>query len=497
MSRQQKMEKKILISKLHALGWSFRKIQQETGVHRETIAKYVKESLLEQEKPEKIGQAKDSEKSSSNSLCVPFDDFIKECILKNLSAQRIYQDLVRDHSFQGSYTSVQRYVRSRSSESKDSYFRIHTLPGEEAQVDFGQGAPTFIDGKISKPWLFTMVLGYSRMLYAEVVWHQDVETFLRCHERGFLSFVGVPLIIRLDNLKSGVLKAHLFEPELNPVYVDFSNHYGFSPLPCLPATPEHKGKVEAGVKYVQNNALKGKEFASLDAQNTYLRQWTYEIAQQRIHGTTKKRPIEMFENEERQALKPCPNTCYEYFRTGLRSVHMDGHVEVERAYYSVPHNLVGKTVVVHYNSLWVKAISDGIVVSAHKRVQPGSFQTSRSHLPLDKSCSFEECLKNSFVKIKDIGPHCQKWATEVMTARQKLGLRAILGVLTLEKKFSHQVINAACEQALQIGSVRFHTIKILCEDECSKKQEKSSGGNESEIIRSLDEYQNFIDSIEM
>ena len=103
MSRQQKMEKKILISKLHALGWSFRKIQQETGVHRETIAKYIKESLLEQEKPEKIGQAKDSEKSSSNSLCVPFDDFIKECILKNLSAQRIYQDLVRDHSFQGSY----------------------------------------------------------------------------------------------------------------------------------------------------------------------------------------------------------------------------------------------------------------------------------------------------------------------------------------------------------------------------------------------------------
>jgi transposase len=488
MGRQQKMEKKILVSRLHSLGWSLRKIQKETGIRRETVAKYLTE---EENKTENS-----VDNNRSNSLCEPFHHFIQECTNNGLSAQRIYQDLVRDHAFKASYTSVQRYVKTLLNEPKDIFLRIHTLPGEEAQVDFGQGASTFCNEKLSKPNLFTMVLGYSRMLYAEVVWRQDIDTFLRCHEHAFAYFGGVTSIVRLDNLKSGVLKANLFEPELNPAYLDFSNHCGFAPLPCLPATPEHKGKVEAGVKYVQNNALKGKEFSSLDTQNAYLRQWMREIAQQRIHGTTKRKPKDVFEIEERRMLKPLPSSSYEYFKIGKRSVHVDGHIEVERAYYSVPHNLVGKMVVVHFNTSFVKVISDGVVVAMHRRAQPGAFQTSRSHLPQNKSCSFDECLQSSFTKIASIGPHCHKWATEVMEARQKLGLRAILGVLTLEKKFSHDAIESACEQALQIGSVRYHTVKILCEERCLKKQEQPSHTIESDIIRSIDEYQHYLDSIE-
>ena len=304
MSRQLKIEQQILIRQLHKLGWSQRQIENETGIRRETVSKYIREPFVETEEPTEIEQkASVVQKTNSvpknpleevsalsKSLSSSFHQTILEAVQKGLSAQSIYQDLVHI-GFKGSYTSVQRYVRKLRSPEPNVFARIHTAPGEEAQVDFGQGAPTLKDGKYVRPWLFTMVLSYSRMIYTEVVWHQDVETFLKCHENAFSNFGGVPGVIRIDNLKSGVLAAHMFEPSLNPAYADFASYCGFTPLPCLPATPQHKGKVEAGVKYAQDNALKGKLFNSLDEQNAHLRRWGKEIANLRIHGTTKRKPM--------------------------------------------------------------------------------------------------------------------------------------------------------------------------------------------------------------
>lgn len=219
MSNVLKMDKQVLVRQLIDLGWSYRRIQRETGIRRETIARYDPRRA----KAAKVTPDADEADSQNRPKCppdrlptrtssaAPFEDVIRDGLARELSAQRIYQDLVSEHRYSGSYQSVKRYVRRIRESDPDAYVRLHAAPGEEAQVDFGKGAPTLRDGRYARPWLFKMVLSHSRHSYEEVVWRQDVETFIRCHERGFAFFGGVPRLVRLDNLKSGVLKAHLYE----------------------------------------------------------------------------------------------------------------------------------------------------------------------------------------------------------------------------------------------------------------------------------------------
>jgi transposase len=215
MANVLKMEKQVLIQQLLALGWSYRRIQAETGIRRETVAKYDPRRHEEKNfssKPAKVPTDPPNcppINSFSRSHASIHDQVIRKKLGQGLHAKRIYQDLVTECAYPHSYDSIKRYVRFIKKKSPKVYARIHTPPGHEAQVDFGQGAPTLKKGKYVKSWLFKMVLCFSRHSYEEVVWHQDVETFIRCHENAFASFGGVPELIRLDNLKSGVLKANL------------------------------------------------------------------------------------------------------------------------------------------------------------------------------------------------------------------------------------------------------------------------------------------------
>src|SRR5271168_2238549 len=135
-------------------------------------------------------------------------------------------------------------------------------PGAEAQVDFGQGAWVEVDGKRKRPHFFRVVLSHSRKGYSEVVWRQTTECFIRCLENSFRYFGGVPKTTVIDNLRAAVTRADWYDPDINPKVEEFCRHYGTVIMPTRPAMPRHKGKVEAGVKYGQNNALKGRKFAS-------------------------------------------------------------------------------------------------------------------------------------------------------------------------------------------------------------------------------------------
>jgi len=429
------------------------------------------------------------------SSAVPYHDFICQRLEIGLTAQRIYQDLIAEHDFTSSYDSVKRYVRKLKKTQPRVYVRIHTAAGEEAQVDFGTGAPTLKNGRYKRPWLFKMVLSYSRHAYEEVVWHQDVETFIRCHERAFAFFGGVPKLIRLDNLKSGVLKAHLYEPTLNPVYAEFAKHTGFVPLPCLPGKPEHKGKTESGVGYTQNNALKGLKFDSLEAQNTHLRHWNKTWARTRVHGTTKKQVWQLFVEKERSELQTLPEKPFQFFKIGQRKVHPDGHIEVGRAYYSAPHHCVGKILSVHFNNLWVKVFDGSERVAFHRTAQPGRFQTEKHHLPAHKTLTSEQ-FKNKLVsQAATIGPHCKLWALKAIKERDRLALRPIQGVLRLQDKYAPEQLDWACRQALKLNSVRYTTVKALCEDQPQAHQQLELL-QQHEIIRALDGYQTYLNTLD-
>ena len=214
-----------------------------------------------------------------------------------------------------------------------------------------------------------MVLSHSRKAYSEAVLRQDTETFIRCLENGFRAFGGGTLTVNLDNLKAAVLKADWYDPQLNPKLIDFARHYGTTILPCIPRTPEHKGKVENSVAYVKDNALAGRKFASLAALNLFLAQWERTVADVRIHGTTKRQVAELF-SVEKPLLLPLPASLFPCFREGPRSVHRDGNVEVEKAYYHVPPEYLG-------HAVWVRF--DRREVRIFTKLPDGSLQQIQVH----------------------------------------------------------------------------------------------------------------------
>ena len=240
---------------------------------------------------------------------------------------------------------MRRFVRTLRDKRPLPFRRLEKPPGEEAQVDFGKGAPIRQpNGRRKRPHLFRIVLSHSRKAYSEAVDRQTTENFIRVLENAFRSFGGSTKTLVIDNLRAAVTKADWFEPELNPKVESSCQYYGVVILPTRPRMPRHKGKVEKGVDYTQDNALKGRVFDSLSDQNEYLVRWEATIADTRIHGTTRKQVGKVFEEVERPALQPLPQARFPFFHESQRIVHRDGHVEVAKAYYSVPPEYLGRTV---------------------------------------------------------------------------------------------------------------------------------------------------------
>src|SRR5690606_18595967 len=221
--------------------------------------------------------------------------------------QRIFQDLVSEHGFEGKYPSVRRFVAMLKRVTPLPFRRIEVAPGAEAQIDFGAGAPILQeDGRRRRTHVLRVVLSHSRKAYSEAVYRQTTDNLIGVLENAFRHFGGVPQTLVPDNLKAAVLRADWYDPDVNPKLRSFCEHYGTVLLPTKPRTPRHKGKVERGVDYVQENALKGRAFSSLQEQNDHLLHWETTVADTRIHGTTKRQVLKVFQEHERHALGRLP-----------------------------------------------------------------------------------------------------------------------------------------------------------------------------------------------
>ena len=436
MANRLKMAKIDAILSLHLRQWSIRRIAKELGLHRDTVARHIqacqpapkqagaligseaasgdskqatpqggahdsKQATLQeaplgskQATPEgaPIGSAApESDSSRQASLCEPWRQIILEKLQLGLTAQRIYQDLVSEHGFPAKYHSVRRFVKRLGHNPTLPFRRMECEPGEEVQVDFGSGIPILQpDGKRRRTHVFRMVLSHSRKGFSEVVYRQTTEEFLRCLEDAFWHFGGLPNVIVLDNLKAGVETPDWFDPELNPKLRAFADYYGLAIMPTRPATPRHKGKIESGVGYVKSNALKGRAFASLHEQNRHLLDWESQVADQRIHGTIRRQVSQVFAEVERPALRPLPTERFPCFREGQRKVSRDGHIEVDKAYYSVPPEYLGRSVWVRWDARLVRIFNQRMEqLAVHLKREPGRFSTLAEHLASEKISAVE------------------------------------------------------------------------------------------------------------
>lgn len=526
MANRLKMAEAQAIIALAQLGWSQRRIAAEVGVDRGTVSRHVRAArgdpgpapssnaatvITGSDALEDAGGKEGGANAatpitgsatppaaipeSQRSRCEPLREVIRAKLEQGLTAQRIWQDLRAEHGFADSYQSVQRFVRRLGEGSPLPFRRMECKPGEEAQVDFGRGAPIVRgggpDGKRTRPHLFRIVLSCSRKAYSEVVARQTTEEFLRCLENAFRYFGGVPRTIVPDNLKAAVLRADWCDPELNPKILAFCAHYGTVCLPTRPRTPRHKGKVERGVGYAQCNALKGRTFTSLAEQNRFLAEWETSVADTRIHGTTRRQVGPYFAEVEKPALLPLPLERFPFFHEAQRIVNRDGHVEVARAYYSAPPEFVGRTVWARWDGRVVRLFDERLTqIAIHPQHEPGRFATDDRHIAPQKRSGLERGAAWWLRRADTVGTNAGRWAEAVVTQRGVHALRAVMGLVGLTKSHRDADVDRACRIACGHGAWRLRDVRNLLKRHAldAPEQERFEFTVEHPLIRSLSDY---------
>ena len=524
---QLKMDIQQTISTLSRGGWSQRRIARELGIDRETVARYRRlarqvaepkpaispagSELTEGLNPAIVPPGSEVATAPSHlpaeppnpaispagskpgrvSHCEPFESVIQAGLDAGLSAQRIYQDLMSEQQFAGSYDSVKRFVRQLGQAHPLPFRRMESEPGQEAQVDFGQGAWVVEDGRRRRPHVLRVVLSHSRKGYTEVFWRQTTENFIRGVESAFRHFGGVTRTLVIDNLRAAVKKVDWFEPELNPKVVSFCEHYGTVILPTKPAMPRHKGKVEAGVKYVQDNGLAGKQFDGLGAQNVHLAHWEETVADTRIHGTTRQQVRTHFLTIEKPKLLPLPAGLFPVFSEAPRKIHRDGYAEVAKAYYSVPPEYVRRKVWARWDAKMVRLFNERMVpIAVHVRQEPGKFKTDPAHIHDHKRTLIERGAEWILDHCRLLGPGAGTWAEELYRQRGPQSLRVLQGLLALAQKHPIPQLNQACQLALTHDAWHLRDLRALLARPVA--QEQFAFIETHPLIRDLQAYDNLV-----
>jgi transposase len=402
-------------------------------------------------------------RSPSASACEPYRELIELGLSRGRNAMAIWQDLVSEAGFTSGYQSVRRFVgKLRGTVVPQAHPVIITAPGEEAQVDYGTG-PMVRDpqsGKYRRTRLFVMTLGYSRKSVRLLVFQSSTRTWAELHEKAFRRLGGVVRLMVLDNLREGVLAPDVYDPTLNPLYRDMLAHYGVVAMPCRVQHPDRKGKVEAGVAHAQKTPLKGLRFESLEQAQAYLDRWEANWADTRIHGTTKRQVAAMFA-EEKPALRPLPLEPFRYYQYGKRTVHLDGCVEVEAAYYGAPPGWIGRLVNVQWEDLFVRLLDPrtGQLLREHVRQKRGRFRIKPEDYPKRAPLGTQQLLARAERAGTQIGALCQA----IYRQEGELGVRRILGVLALAKKFGLAAVEEACTAALELQVHEYRFVRRYLE----------------------------------
>jgi transposase len=534
-------EKKQQVLALGRLGWSLRRIQQATRIRRETASSYLKAAGIavrlpsgwgrrqpkpanevitdsgvakpaipvipdacnpNLENPSNKGRSKttskpanenqvitDSAVVTSPSACEPYREAIDMGISRGRNAMAIWQDLVSEYGFASSYQSVQRFVRKRRGlQTPEARVVIVTAAGQEAQVDYGTG-PMVRDAesrKYRRTRLFVMTLGCSRKSVRLLTFRSSSRIWAELHERAFRRLGGATRIVVLDNLREGVLVPDIYDPALNPLYRDVLAHYGAVAMPCRIQDPDRKGKVESGVGHAQKTPLKGLRFETLEEAQAYLDRWEQRWADTRIHGTTKRQVAAMFA-EEKPTLLPLPLEPFRYYQYGERIVHLDGCVEVEAAYYGAPPGWIGRVLRVQWDELYVRLLDPktGQLLREHVRQKRGWYRIKEEDHPKRTPLRTSQLLWRAGRAGAHIGALCNA----IHRQQGEVGVRRILGVLSLAKKYGTAAVDEACAAALDMGVQEYRFVRRYLE-RCP--QAPLSLQQVDPLIRELVQYRDFI-----
>jgi transposase len=453
-------------------GTSHRQIERITGIDRKTIRSYHKRA--DDLKSNSPGAATGTpaqtppprppaQPKSGVSACEPHREFIEAQLRLKRNYMAIYQDLVDKHGFSAAYNSVKRFAGGLCAREPQQFDRLEFAPGEEAQVDYGEGAPTRVPGteRYRKPRLFVMTLRYSRRSFRRVVWKSSQETWARLHEQAWRYFGGACQYVVLDNLKEGVIKPDLYEPELNAVYAATLVHYGVVADPARVRDPNRKGTVEHAIGHTQATALKGRRFESIEEQNDYLEHWETKWCAPRIHGSTKRQVQAMFE-EERPHLRPLPLLGMQYFTEQQRCVNDDTCVRVDHSSYAARPAAIGSVVLVRLfeHHLEIRDLKTSSLLRTHARAdKPGTVVLPADERLFNPSRETQRILSQA----KAIGESAQQLCQTLFEREGRVGQRKLWGIVGLVRHYPKRLVDSACARAMAEGVYSYGRVKALTE----------------------------------
>ena len=444
------------------------------GISRPTIHKYKIKADLEgyldkqrelpgnEELTTSLGPA--AEPPKIPSTLENYRGMVQKYLDQSLQMTVIYQRLRENYGYEGSYSSVRRFVHHLNPVDQETFVRVHSEPGEEMQVDFGYIGQIFDPrtGKMRNGYVFVATLGYSRHQYAEIVFDQKTSTWIKLHQRTFAFFGGVPKRVVLDNLKAAVVKALVLDPVIGEAYRKLAQHYHFLISPNRPATPRHKGKVENGVNYVKRNFFAGQQFVDVESANCRLNAWVMETAGVRDHGTTHQAPLKLFHEIEQEALQELPAENFDLRDIRIAKVHSDCHIVVDGSYYSVPFKLVSKEVEVHMHERVVEIYSHHELIRTHlKANHKGQWQTEMQDYPPYKAQYLLKTPQYCLKVATRIGANTHTVVEHLLGDRPLDRLRSVQSILALADSVGEARLEAACARAMHFGDPRYRRIKDI------------------------------------
>jgi transposase len=473
-------------------GVTQREIHRVTGVDRKTIRTYARaaaacaavtaansptlatgsaavpttaEVQIPRPRPPAIAEeeAPAADAGPARSACEPHRDWIEAQVRLRRNAVSIYQDLVDLRGFTHAYNSVKRFCRGLRRQAPEQFDRLEFDPGEEAQVDYGEGALTRhpVSGKYRKPRLFVMTLRYSRRSFRQVVWKSSSETWARLHEEAFRYFGGCTQYVVLDNLKEGVIKPDIYEPEINRLYAAVLAHYRCVADPARIRDPDRKGTVENAIQHTQSTALKGRRFESIEAQNAHLMDWEERWASKRMHGRAKRQVEAMFQ-EERPYLTALPIESFRYFKEETRTVLDDQTVQVDDSWYAARPAVIGSEVIVRVfdRDLEIRDLVTLALIRRHTL----AYKKGEVLLPdADRIFNPSRQTRRILKKADDIGPNTQILCQRLFDRRGREAQKSMWGIVNLVPRMPARLVEQAVTIALATHVTSYKAVRQIAE----------------------------------
>ena len=506
---------RITVQTLLGRGTGQREIERMTGVDRKTIRRIGRELAGTGANSPGVATGSDGRESGifgdqnpppprppvrvpklARSACEVHRAWIEEQVQLGRNAQAIYQDLVERFGFTHRYNSVKRFVRTLRRRDPERFDVLESDPGEEAQVDLGLGAPTlYRTGKYRRPLLFVLTLKYSGKAFRKVVWKCDQQMWARLHEEAFRALGGVTTYVVLDNLKQGVIKPDLYEPQLNPVYAAMLAHHGAVADVARIEDPDRKGAVEKAIQHTQDTALKGRRFESIEEQNAWLSHWEERWAAPRIHGRKKRQVLAMY-LEEKPFLKPMPLEPFRCFRQEKRTVDDAGLIPVDASHYAAlpaaPHGEV--MVRIYEREIEIFDLAGDLLRRHEKSERKGTYVL----LAEDRIFNPSRETAHLLAKVHKIGPNCARLAREIFAHLGRSAQKAICALCNLARHHRIEEIEQACERVLALPEPSYQALKRILAAQAAAKEASAAADTgtlqqQGERIRQIDQYQRFFD----